>query len=362
MMGIAKHTPLHSLHKELGARMVDFAGYRLPMQYQGIIAEHCQCREAAALFDVSHMGQIEVRGSGAAAALERLMPLDLQSLAAGRSRYGMFTNERGGILDDLIISRIGEGHFVMVVNAARKQADLAHLRAALPPGIKAELMELALLAIQGPQAADALHEMVPQAVVLRFMGTMHTEDGVRVTRCGYTGEDGFEIAVPPADAPGLARQLLADPRVSAAGLGARDSLRLEAGLCLHGQDIDESTDLVEADLLWAINAARRQGGARAGGFPGAEAIIAGGGPRRRVGLEPEGRVPLRPGAVLTDPGGRAVGRVTSGGFAPSLGHPVAMGYVEASHSEPNAELRAEIRGESLAVRILQMPFIDKRYA
>ncbi|GEP07823.1 glycine cleavage system aminomethyltransferase GcvT [Methylobacterium oxalidis] len=362
-------TPLHALHLRRGARMVPFAGYAMPLQYApGLLKEHLHTRAAAGLFDVSHMGQIEISaGSGpeeAAAALERLIPADILELAEGRQRYGLLTDEAGGIRDDLMVARL-PGRLLLVVNAANKTADAAHLRACLPDGIRVAELPRALLALQGPGAEAALARLAPDTASLRFMDVRETAilgAGAVVSRSGYTGEDGFEISLPPEAAEAVAEALLSDPAVMPVGLGARDSLRLEAGLCLHGADIDRNTDPVEAGLAWAIPAARRAGGARAGGFPGAERILgalARGPERRRVGLLPQGRAPVRAGAVLYagEGAGEPVGRVTSGGFGPSLQAPVAMGYLPAALAEPGRTVLAEVRGQRLPVAVARLPFV-----
>lgn len=361
-------TPLDALHHELGARMVPFAGHALPLQYPtGILAEHHHTRSHAALFDVSHMGQIRIQGSGAARALERLLPADVLGLAPGRQRYGFFTNDAGGIEDDLMFCNTGEA-LLLVVNAAQKKADLARLRAGLPAGVGVQLLDdRALLALQGPEAAAVLAGWAPRVTALPFLGSAEcTLAGVpvRLARSGYTGEDGFEISVAAARAETLARALLADPRVLPAGLGARDSLRLEAGLCLYGHELDAATTPVEAGLDWAIPRVRRAGGERAGGFPGAARIYAqmqGGPPRRRVGLRPEGRAPVREGAPLTDAAGRPVGAITSGGHGPSVDAPVAMGYVVADCARPGTILHTDLRGRILAATVAPLPFVPHRY-
>ncbi|RMD63347.1 MAG: glycine cleavage system aminomethyltransferase GcvT [Alphaproteobacteria bacterium] len=363
-----KQTPLHALHIALGARMVPFAGYAMPVQYPtGILKEHTHTRTHAGLFDVSHMGQIRLSGPDAAAALERLIPADIVGLAAGRQRYGLFTNDTGGILDDLMVTNAGD-HLFVVVNAACKDQDVAHLRAHLGSSCTIEVLgDRALLAVQGPRAAAVMARLAPEAAKLTFMtGAAVTLDGIAcfVTRSGYTGEDGFEISVPATSAEALARRLLDQPEVAPIGLGARDSLRLEAGLCLYGHDIDATTTPVEASLSWALSKVRRPGGARAGGYPGAAIIerqLAEGPPRRRVGLRPEGRAPVREGAELRDSAGRPVGRVTSGGFGPTVGAPVAMGYVETSLSAPRTELQALVRGKALPVKVAALPFVAHRY-
>ncbi|MEZ5621375.1 MAG: glycine cleavage system aminomethyltransferase GcvT [Burkholderiaceae bacterium] len=361
-------TPLHDLHLKLGARMVPFAGYAMPVQYPaGILAEHRQCRSAAALFDVSHMGQVELVGADAAAALETLVPADIVDLAPGRQRYALFTNDAGGILDDLMVTR-AEDRLLLVVNAACKDADLRHLvthlghRCAVVPR-----PERALLALQGPQAATALARLNGGVAGLVFMtGGAFELAGAAcfVTRSGYTGEDGFEISVPAAQAAALAEALLALPEVAPAGLGARDTLRLEAGLCLYGHDIDTATSPVEAGLAWSIQKVRRAGGARAGGYPGASVVdshLAGAAPSRRVGLVGLERTPVREGAPLLDAGGHRIGKVTSGTLAPSVDKPIAMGYVPAHLAAPGTELRAEVRGRQLPMRVVTMPFQPHRY-
>ena len=354
-------TPLHDLHVELGARMVDFAGWELPVQVAGVMAEHAHTRAAASLFDVSHMGQVLLHGQGAGAALEALMPQALASLAEGRQRYGFLTTDTGGIVDDLMVAHRGD-HLFLVVNAARTAADLAHLRARLD-GVE-HVTDRALLALQGPKAADALARLVPEAVQMRFMDhrVVGSDHGILwISRSGYTGEDGFEISVPAGRAEALARALLAMEEVAPAGLGARDSLRLEAGLCLYGSDIDETTSPVEAGLGWAIQKVRRRGGAREGGFPGAERILAeleDGPARRRVGLRPEGRAPMRAGVPLfaAETGGAPVGHVTSGTFGPSVGAPVAMGYLPAGLAGEGTQVFGEVRGRRLPARVSALPF------
>lgn len=366
-------TPLHDLHLSLGARMVPFAGYSMPVQYPGgVIAEHQHCRQAAALFDVSHMGQVKLSGPGARAALERLVPMDIVGLGLGRQRYAFFTNATGGILDDLMVSApvpaAGLGELFLVVNAACKQADerllateIGHLCEVVP------LPDRALLALQGPKAVAALATLEPAVADLSFMdGATVTLAGVRcyVTRSGYTGEDGFEISMPADQADALARALLALPEVKPAGLGARDTLRLEAGLCLYGHDIDTTTSPVEAGLTWAIQKVRRPGGERAGGYPGAEVIeahLAGSAPSRRVGLVALERMPVREGAPLLDLNGHRIGRVTSGTITPTVDKPVAMGYVHAASAAPHAEVYAEVRGKRVPMRVTAMPFAPHRY-
>ncbi|WP_366555194.1 glycine cleavage system aminomethyltransferase GcvT [Aquibaculum sediminis] len=357
-------TPLYDLHCELGGRMVPFAGYAMPVQYPaGIMGEHKHCRAAAALFDVSHMGQVRVTGAQAEAALEALMPVDLATLAPGQQRYTFFTNDSAGILDDLMVAREDEGFF-LVVNAACKAADFAHLQQGLGKHGQAEMLEgLALLALQGPQAAAVLSRFAPGVETLKFMGVAEiTVEGLRcrVTRSGYTGEDGYEISVAAGEAEALARRLLAESEVMPAGLGARDSLRLEAGLCLYGHDIDETTTPVEAGLIWAIQKRRRS----EGGFPGdavIQAQIAEGAGRKRVGLRPTGRAPVREGAEILDEAGEAVGRVTSGGFGPSVEAPVAMGYLPSELTKPGTEVSARVRNRTVDMEVAKMPFQPHNY-
>ncbi|WP_119165206.1 glycine cleavage system aminomethyltransferase GcvT [Algihabitans albus] len=357
-------TPLLALHRELGGKLVDFAGYLLPVQYPaGIMAEHKLCRDSAALFDVSHMGQVELTGEDADIALERLVPGELRKLGVGRQRYGFFTNEAGGILDDLIVARLPDRLFI-VVNAACKTADIAYLRANLPGISVTELTDRALIALQGPQAVQALTRHAPAAAGLSFLSIAEMDlAGVPalISRSGYSGEDGFEISLPADRAEAVTRELLAEPEVAPAGLGARDSLRLEAGLCLYGHDLTPETTPVEAGLTWAIGKRRRA----EGGFPGAEMIqrqLAEGPPRRRVGLRPEGRAPVREGARLSDGEGQFAGVVTSGGFGPTVGGPVAMGYVTTALAAPGNKLFAEVRGKQLPVTVAGLPFVQQRYA
>ncbi|MCK0096242.1 glycine cleavage system aminomethyltransferase GcvT [Yoonia sp. F2084L] len=372
-MTALKRTPLHALHLELGARMVPFAGYEMPVQFPlGVMKEHQHTREKAGLFDVSHMGQVIVKGASyaaAAAGLEPLIPVDVLGLPENRQRYGFFTNEDGGIADDLMLANRGD-HVFVVVNAACKRADIAHMKAALEPGVAVtELADRALLALQGPCAEAVLSAMDARTVNMSFMDVATLDlNGVAawVSRSGYTGEDGYEISVPADAAEDLARALLAHPDVEAIGLGARDSLRLEAGLCLYGHDIDASTSPVEGGLTWAIQKVRRAGGARAGGFPGADAIIgqmAEGAARKRVGLLPEGRAPMREGVVLfataeaVDP----IGSITSGGFGPTVGGPVAMGYVAAEYAALGTTLYGDLRGKRQPVTVVKMPFTPANF-
>lgn len=365
-------TGLYDLHLRLGARMVPFAGYEMPVQYpMGVLREHQQTRTAAGLFDVSHMGQVILRAptgraADAALALEALVPVDLAGLAEGRQRYAMFTDVDGGILDDMMVANRGD-HLFVVVNAGRKVADLAHLRAHLDLEVE-EIRDRALLALQGPAAEQALVRLVPAVAAMRFMDVaVLAWSGVDlwISRSGYTGEDGFEISVPEAQAVAFAETLLAMAEVEPIGLGARDSLRLEAGLCLYGHDIDTGTSPVEANLSWAIQKARRRGGAREGGFPGAVRILrelAEGTDRKRVGLLPEGRAPMREGVEIyaSPEGGSVIGRVTSGGFGPSINAPMAMAYLPADLPE-GSTVYGDVRGKRLAARIAPMPFQPTTY-
>jgi aminomethyltransferase len=370
-----KRTPLHALHVAAGGKMVPFAGYEMPVQYAtGVLREHLHTRCNAGLFDVSHMGQIALRPKSgdvrdAALALERLVPQDILAVAPGRQRYAQFTNEAGGILDDLMVANFGN-HLFLVVNAACKAEDEAHLRARLSDVCAVEpLADRALIALQGPKAESVLARFCAEAPAMRFMDAgPRRVDGIDcfVSRSGYTGEDGFEISVPADRAAALTRTLLASSDVLPIGLGARDSLRLEAGLCLYGHDIDTSTTPVEGALEWSIQKSRRNGGARAGGFPGAETILAQlekGAPRRRVGLRPEGRAPVREAAALFADGTSTeqIGAVTSGGFGPSLNAPVAMGYLPTAHAASGGLVFAELRGQRLPLRVAAMPFVPNTY-
>ena len=368
-MSDLKRLPLHDLHVALGGKIVPFAGYEMPVQYGlGVMKEHLHTRAAAGLFDVSHMGQVILRpkGSYEATALdfERLMPVDVLGVPEGRQRYGLFTNETGGILDDLMFANRGD-HLFVVVNAACKHADIAHMQAHLSATTEViSVADRCLLALQGPAAETALARLVPSVTTMRFMDVAQVPTlfgELWISRSGYTGEDGFEISVPEGGAEGLARALLDMAEVEPIGLGARDSLRLEAGLCLYGHDIDTTTSPVEAALTWAIQKARRAGGARAGGFPGAERILrelAERPARLRVGLRPEGRAPMREGVALFA-GDTPAGSITSGGFGPSVEAPIAMGYVATSAQD--SALTAELRGKRLPLARADMPFHPTTY-
>src|SRR6476469_4421738 len=370
-----KRTPLHELHVASGGKMVPFAGYDMPVQYAaGVLREHLHTRSSAALFDVSHMGQIALRPKSgkledAALALERLVPQDILGVAPGRQRYAQFTNGQGGILDDLMVANFGS-HLFLVVNAASKVEDEAHLRASLSDTCVIEpLADRALIALQGPKAESALAKLCPDAGAMHFMDAgPRRVDGIDcyVSRSGYTGEDGFEISVPAEHAEALASALLENSDVLPIGLGARDSLRLEAGLCLYGHDIDATTTPVEGALEWSIQISRRHGGVRAGGFPGADRILselANGATRRRVGLRPEGRAPVREGAPLfaDAASSQQVGAVTSGGFGPSVNAPVAMGYLRRSQAALDTLVFAELRGQRLPLRVAPIPFVPNTY-
>ncbi len=360
-----KTVPLDAWHRALGARMVEFAGYSMPVQYQGVLAEHLHCRAKAALFDVSHMGQATLSGATAAAALERLVPGDLLGLKPGRQRYTLLTNEAGGVLDDLMVANLGDERLFLVVNASRKEIDFRHIAAALPSGVQLDAHEdRALLALQGPAAATVIARIAPQAADLPFMGVaaqLLAGIDCLVSRSGYTGEDGFEISVPADDARVVAQRLLDEPEVAPAGLGARDSLRLEAGLCLYGHDIDELTSPIEADLAWTIGKRRRT----SWDFAGAAVIrdqLEHGAPRYRVGIRPDGRAPARALTEIVADDGTEAGTVTSGGYSPSLSAPIAMGYVRRDLAALNTPLRLMVRGKPLPARVVPLPFVPHRYA
>jgi aminomethyltransferase len=357
-------TPLDSLHRELGAKMVPFAGYAMPVQYPaGVLTEHLHTRAAAGLFDVSHMGQVIIEGADPAAALEALVPGDVIGLGEGKTRYSVFTDAQGCILDDLMISKLSPTKLFLVVNAACKTEDFAHLKAGLAGYDVRMLDDRALLALQGPKAAEAFAAIAPGSVGQSFM-TIKEYDvaGIPclVTRSGYTGEDGFEISVPAARSEELARALLALPGVAPIGLGARDSLRLEAGLCLYGSDIDTTTTPVEGGIKWIIGKRRRE----QGGFPGAAIIqkqLAEGPARLRVGIKPDGRAPARAHTQVTDLDGNVIGEITSGGFGPTVNGPVAMGYVPAAFAEPGTPVRLVVRGKALDAKVAALPFAPHRY-
>ncbi len=365
-------TPLNTLHRELGAKMVPFAGYDMPVQYPlGVLKEHLHTREQAGLFDVSHMGQVRIKGAGITEALEKLVPVDLGQLPPFKQTYAVLTNEAGGILDDLIITRWADDEFFLVVNAGCKEQDIAHLQKHLS-GFDIEVMDnQALLALQGPQARSVMDELLPAATELRFMGGCFDSinlDGDStecfITCSGYTGEDGYEISVPADKAEALAKKLLAFEQVEAIGLGARDSLRLEVGLCLYGHDMNTSTTPIEAGLIWSISKSRRAGGEKEGSFLGADTIlqqIIDGAPRKLVGFKISGRAPVREGAELVNAEGTVIGHITSGGFGPTTGGPVAMGYIEKDYAAIGTEVFALLRKKQIPVEEAKMPFVPQNY-
>ena len=365
-----RSTPLFALHQKLGARMVPFAGYAMPVQYpQGLMAEHLHTRKAAGLFDVSHMGQLLLRGPDAAAALESLMPVDVMDLGLHKQRYGLLLNEQGGILDDLMFVNRGEDLF-LIVNGACKEADIAHIQSRIASRCEViPLPERALLALQGPQAATALARLIPGVTALVFMTGNHFDwqgHALYITRSGYTGEDGFEISLPGEAATAFAEALLALPEVAPIGLGARNSLRLEAGLCLYGNDIDTSTTPVEAALNWAMQKVRRSGGEREGGFPGAAIVLEQlQNPqslrRKRVGLVALERIPVREPAVLENMDGQHIGHITSGLLSPTLNQPVALAYVEPDYAAIDTEIFAMVRGKPVPMKVVATPFVPPRY-
>lgn len=372
-MGTLKRTALHAFHEDKGAKMVPFAGYEMPVQYpMGVLKEHLHTRARAGLFDVSHMGQVLISGpswEAVAVAFEALVPADVLGLQDGRQRYGFFTNDAGGIEDDLMFARRGDDLFV-VINAACKDADIALMRKGLPSDLSLSVLEdRALLALQGPVAGSVIATLDPNAEAMRFMDVAELSlcgHMVWASRSGYTGEDGFEISVASDEAEALARRLVNDADVAPIGLGARDSLRLEAGLCLYGHDIDTTTDPVSAGLSWAIQKVRRAGGARAGSFPGAEAIfevMQEGPARKRVGLRPLGRAPMRDGVALFahDEGAEQIGTITSGSFGPSIEGPVAMGYVQTEYAGSGTALWGEVRGKRMGVEVVPLPFVPARF-
>jgi len=358
-----KRTPLYSLHCELGGKMVDFAGWEMPVQYpMGIMGEHNICRTKAALFDVSHMGQVILRGPNAAKRLEALVPAALMELEVGQARYTFFTNNEGGIKDDLIVSNAGD-HLFLVVNASMREQDISHMTEALGDIEIIEIIDRALIALQGPAAEQVLMTHSPEAIGLKFMESITALiDGVscKISRLGYTGEDGFEISIPEAQAEQIARMLLDHSECFPAGLGARDSLRLEAGLCLYGNDIDEMRSPVEANLTWAIQKRRRL----EGGFPGATRIlkeIAGGTNQKLVGIKPHGRAPARAGVEIQNQNGQSIGEITSGGFGPTVGGPVAMGYVDSKEVDLGSQVNLIVRGKPQMAEICALPFIKQKY-
>ena len=372
-MADLKQTPLYELHLSLGAKMVPFAGYEMPVQYPlGVMKEHLHTRAKAGLFDVSHMGQVIVQGpsyEAAALGLEAMIPVDILGLGDNRQRYGFFTNENGGIEDDLMLANRGD-HIFVVVNAACKDADIARMKAALEPALTVvEVSDRALLALQGPSAEAVLSTFDARAADMAFMDVATLDlNGVTawVSRSGYTGEDGYEISVPSESAAEIAQALLDHPDVEPIGLGARDSLRLEAGLCLYGHDIDDQTTPIEAGLTWAIQKVRRMGGARAGGFPGARRImdqLEGGVETRRVGLRPEGRAPMREGVPLfaSEDADESMGAITSGGFGPTVGGPVAMGYVSAAFANLGTTVFGELRGKRQPLQVVKLPFTPANF-
>jgi aminomethyltransferase len=360
-----KTVPLDAWHRALGARMVEFAGYAMPVQYQGVLAEHLHCRARAALFDVSHMGQATLSGATAAAALERLVPGDIAGLKPGRQRYTLLTNEAGGILDDLMVTKVAGEQLFLVVNASRKEIDFTHIAANLPSGVQLEPHDdRALLALQGPAAAAVIGRIMPEASQLPFMGAAAIAlAGIPclVSRSGYTGEDGFEISVPAAAARELAQRIIDEPEVVPAGLGARDSLRLEAGLCLYGNDIDELTTPVEADLAWVIGRRRRAEWDFSGAAPIRDQIEHGA-PRQRAGIRPDGRAPARALTEIVAADGTAAGTITSGGYSPTLSAPIAMGYVRKDLAAVGSALHLMVRGKPLPARVVPLPFVPHRYA
>ncbi|MCW7551878.1 glycine cleavage system aminomethyltransferase GcvT [Endozoicomonas gorgoniicola] len=365
-----QQTPLHTLHLEQGARMVPFAGYDMPVQYPlGVKAEHLHTRKQAGLFDVSHMGQLLLKGEKAGEWLESLVPVDIIDLPAGRQRYALFTNEQGGIMDDLMVSRFADDCLYLVVNAACKEQDIDHLQSHLSGDIQLERLDnRALLALQGPEAAEVLGRFAPEVRSMIFMDSRRVAiEGIEcfVSRSGYTGEDGYELSVPACESEKIGRLLLEQPEVELIGLGARDSLRLESGLCLYGHDITPSTTPVEASLTWAISTVRRTGGARAGGFPGADIVLRQIATKafqnRRVGLSGSSRAPVREGTILMNAEGETIGRVTSGTFGPTVGRPVAMAYLAKDYAAINTEVFASVRGKALPMTVSKMPFIEQRY-
>jgi len=363
MIDAPKRTPLYDLHVELGGKMVDFAGWEMPVQYpMGIMDEHNHTRAKAGLFDVSHMGQVILRGEDAAEKLESLVPSALSTLKEGKARYTFFTNDDGGIMDDLIVANAGD-HLFVVVNASMRHQDIPHMAKHLDGVEVTEIFDRALVAVQGPTAENVVGDLCPAACELKFMETTVAEImGVecRISRLGYTGEDGFEISIPEDKAVEICRAFLAHDDCEPVGLGARDSLRLESGLCLYGNDIDNSTSPVEASLTWAMQKRRREDG----GFPGADRIqrdLAEGTAKKLVGIKPTGRAPARAGVEVQDLDGNSIGAITSGGFGPTVGAPVAMGYVTTAHSKPGQKINLLIRGKAQPAEITALPFVTQNY-
>lgn len=361
-------TPLNDLHVELSGKMVPFAGFSMPVQYDGgIVKEHLHTRSDASIFDVSHMGQLIISGKGIDEALEKILPISVSGIKADRQRYGFFTLENGGILDDLMLTRIDDETFYMVVNASRKDVDYPHLEKHLAGFTITELSDYALIALQGPKSAEALEQLVPDVAVMKFMDSKNfciNGMGIRVSRSGYTGEDGYEISIPSDKVIDFTKQLLAIDTVEMAGLGARDSLRLEAGLCLYGNDIDENTTPAEADLLWGIQKVRKAGGEREGGFIGADVIlkqIETGAEIKRVGFTVEGKVPVRAGTELFDSKDNLIGRVTSGGFGATIDAPVSMGYVNVAHADVGTKVIAKVRKKTVELTVAALPLVPQRY-
>ncbi|MDA5095356.1 glycine cleavage system aminomethyltransferase GcvT [Aliiroseovarius sp. KMU-50] len=363
MTDAPKRTPLYDLHVELGGKMVDFAGWDMPVQYpMGIMGEHKHCREKAALFDVSHMGQVILTGENLGEKLETICPQAYATLKEGKARYGFFTNPEGGIMDDLIVSNAGD-HFFVVVNASMRHQDIPHMKANLDGVEVTEIFDRALVAVQGPKAEDVVGELCPAARDMKFMETTVADiNGVecRISRLGYTGEDGYEISIPEDKAEAVARAFLAHEDCEPAGLGARDSLRLEAGLCLYGNDIDNSTSPIEASLSWAIEKRRKE----EGGFPGADRVqreLAEGAAKKLVGIKPEGRAPARQHVEIQDLDGNTIGEITSGGFGPTVGGPVAMGYVAKGHGDAGEKVNLIIRGKVQPAEVVALPFVQQNY-
>ncbi|UTS82886.1 glycine cleavage system aminomethyltransferase GcvT [Phaeobacter piscinae] len=363
MTDAPKRTPLYDLHVALGGKMVDFAGWEMPVQYpMGIMGEHKQCREKAALFDVSHMGQVILRGDNVGEKLEAICPQAYATLKEGKARYGFFTNEDGGIMDDLIVSNAGD-HYFVVVNAALRHQDIPHMKAHLDGVEVTEIFDRALVAVQGPAAENVVGDLCPAAREMKFMETIVADiDGVecRLSRLGYTGEDGYEISIPDAEAERITKLFLAHEDCEPAGLGARDSLRLEAGLCLYGNDIDQSTSPIEASLAWAIQKRRKE----EGGFPGADRVqkeLAEGAAKKLVGIKPSGRAPARQHVEIQCAEGNTIGEITSGCFGPTVGGPVAMGYVAAPHGKVGEQVKLIIRGKAHDAEIVALPFVTQNY-